>query len=97
MSEKCWHETRKTNILEIFSAGGDPFLTGEVAFEMIQGIQSQGVQACAKHLINKFGLYPSLTGSGADTLLQRAGTFPHEQLLECGRQVSEIWCRPRIH
>ncbi|RDX56004.1 beta-glucosidase [Lentinus brumalis] len=33
-------------------AGGDPFLTGEVAYELISGIQSQGVQACAKHLIN---------------------------------------------
>ncbi|KAI9057104.1 glycoside hydrolase family 3 protein [Trametes sanguinea] len=33
-------------------AGGDPYLTGELAFEAIQGVQSQGVQACAKHFIN---------------------------------------------
>ncbi|KIP12630.1 glycoside hydrolase family 3 protein [Phlebiopsis gigantea 11061_1 CR5-6] len=32
--------------------GGDPFLTGEVAYETITGIQSSGVQACAKHYIN---------------------------------------------
>ncbi|KAH8100570.1 beta-glucosidase [Cristinia sonorae] len=32
--------------------GGDPFLSGEVAFETINGIQSSGVQACAKHYIN---------------------------------------------
>ncbi|KAK7694472.1 hypothetical protein QCA50_001658 [Cerrena zonata] len=32
--------------------GGDPFLSGEVAFETITGIQSSGVQACAKHYIN---------------------------------------------
>ena len=34
--------------------GGDPFLSGEVAFETITGIQSSGVQACAKHYINKY-------------------------------------------
>ncbi|EMD41674.1 glycoside hydrolase family 3 protein [Gelatoporia subvermispora B] len=32
--------------------GGDPYLSGEVAFETIQGVQSAGVQACAKHYIN---------------------------------------------
>ncbi|KXN89831.1 putative beta-glucosidase L, partial [Leucoagaricus sp. SymC.cos] len=34
------------------SFGGDPYLSGESAFETIMGIQSQGVQACAKHYIN---------------------------------------------
>lgn len=37
-----------------FSGGGDPFLSGELAFETITGIQSAGVQACAKHYINKY-------------------------------------------
>ncbi|KAK7058250.1 hypothetical protein VNI00_001881 [Paramarasmius palmivorus] len=32
--------------------GGDPYLQGEGAFETITGIQSAGVQACAKHYIN---------------------------------------------
>ncbi|KAF7336426.1 Glycoside hydrolase family 3 protein [Mycena sanguinolenta] len=32
--------------------GGDPFLSGECAFETITGMQSQGVQATAKHLVN---------------------------------------------
>ncbi|EJD55142.1 hypothetical protein AURDEDRAFT_140808 [Auricularia subglabra TFB-10046 SS5] len=32
--------------------GADPYLSGEAAFETIQGIQSQGVQANAKHYIN---------------------------------------------
>lgn len=32
--------------------GADPFLSGEVAFETVTGIQSSGVQACAKHYIN---------------------------------------------
>ncbi|KAF8078406.1 beta-glucosidase, partial [Lyophyllum atratum] len=32
--------------------GGDPYLSGEAAFQVITGIQSQGVQATAKHYIN---------------------------------------------
>ncbi|KAF8166141.1 glycoside hydrolase family 3 protein [Mycena galopus ATCC 62051] len=32
--------------------GGDPYLSGEGAFETITGIQSSGVQATAKHFIN---------------------------------------------
>ena len=35
------------------SFGGDPFLTGEGAYETIMGIQSNGVPARAKHYINK--------------------------------------------
>lgn len=32
--------------------GADPFLSGEAAYETVTGIQSAGVQACAKHYIN---------------------------------------------
>ncbi|KAK0435930.1 glycoside hydrolase family 3 protein [Desarmillaria tabescens] len=32
-------------------AGPDPYLSGEFAYETIVGIQSMGVQACAKHFI----------------------------------------------
>ena len=33
--------------------GADPFLAGEVAYETVLGMQSGGVQATAKHFINK--------------------------------------------
>ncbi|CAG7851315.1 Probable beta-glucosidase L; AltName: Full=Beta-D-glucoside glucohydrolase L; AltName: Full=Cellobiase L; AltName: Full=Gentiobiase L; Flags: Precursor [Serendipita indica DSM 11827] len=32
--------------------GADPWLAGEAAYETIVGMQSQGVQACAKHYLN---------------------------------------------
>ena len=34
--------------------GGDPFLSGEAAYETILGMQQGGVQACAKHFIDKY-------------------------------------------
>ena len=34
--------------------GADPFLAGEAAYETILGMQGSGVQACAKHYINKY-------------------------------------------
>lgn len=33
--------------------GADPFLSGEAAYETILGLQAGGVQATAKHFINK--------------------------------------------
>ncbi|KAF8308382.1 beta-glucosidase [Clavulina sp. PMI_390] len=32
--------------------GADPYLSGEAAYQTVTGIQSNGVQACAKHYIN---------------------------------------------
>ncbi|KAK0499589.1 glycoside hydrolase family 3 protein [Armillaria luteobubalina] len=39
------------NAVLISSAGPDPYLNGEFAYETIVGVQSVGVQACAKHFI----------------------------------------------
>ncbi len=45
--------------LQSLRFGADPYLSGEAAFETVQGMQSAGVQACAKHYINKFVSPPS--------------------------------------
>ena len=37
--------------------GADPYLAGEAAYETILGMQEAGVQACAKHFINKCVLW----------------------------------------
>ena len=34
--------------------GGDPFLTGEAAYETVLGLQEGGIIACAKHLVGKY-------------------------------------------
>ena len=60
--------------------GADPYLTGEAAYETILGMQMGGVQACAKHFINKHVflrsglLLPLITSCGP---LQRARTLSH--------------------
>jgi hypothetical protein len=57
--------------------GADPFLTGESAYETILGLQNGGVQATAKHFINKFvfcraclHLYSSVLVSRSTSALQ---------------------------
>ena len=37
--------------------GADPYLAGEAAYETILGMQQGGVQACAKHFVNKYAIY----------------------------------------
>jgi hypothetical protein len=39
------------SLYSLLHSGADPYLTGEAAYETILGIQSQGVQACAKHYV----------------------------------------------
>jgi len=34
--------------------GADPYLAAESAYETVLGLQQGGVQACAKHLVNKY-------------------------------------------
>jgi hypothetical protein len=53
MGEVCWLSLLlNIPLLTVtISFGPDPYLNGEGAFETITGIQSVGVQACAKHLL----------------------------------------------
>ena len=57
------------------SFGADPYLTGESAYETVLGVQQAGVQACAKHYINKCVCEYSLGWGPLLTVktLQRAG------------------------
>lgn len=48
--------------------GADPFLTGEAAYETILGMQQGGVQACAKHFINKCVGVSSFSRCGPDKI-----------------------------
>lgn len=75
--------------------GADPFLSGEAAYETILGMQEGGVQACAKHLINKYVLRRWIPGVGLLTCPQRAGAFPHTRELGCGRpHAARNLCAP---
>ncbi|EJD54489.1 glycoside hydrolase family 3 protein [Auricularia subglabra TFB-10046 SS5] len=43
--------------------GADPFLSGEAAYETVLGMQSAGVQACAKHYLNNEQEYARFSSS----------------------------------
>ncbi|GLB42493.1 putative glycoside hydrolase family 3 protein [Lyophyllum shimeji] len=74
------------------SFGPDPYLNGEGAFETITGVQSVGVQACAKHLIanNQEHWRYGLTANIDDRTLNEIYWYPFLRSIEAG--VASVMC-----
>ncbi|KAI0321103.1 glycoside hydrolase family 3 protein [Amylostereum chailletii] len=59
--------------------GGDPYLSGEGAYETITGVQSVGVQACAKHFINnEQEHFRETSSSNVDDRAVRSSSHPYD-------------------
>ncbi|KAF9460178.1 glycoside hydrolase family 3 protein [Collybia nuda] len=74
------------------SFGPDPYLTGEASFETITGVQSVGVQACAKHLIanNQEHWRYGLSANVDERTLREVYWAPFERSVEAG--VASVMC-----
>jgi beta-glucosidase-like glycosyl hydrolase len=74
-----------------FSFGPDPYLNGEGAFETITGVQSVGVQACAKHLVanNQEHWRYGLTANADDRTFNEIYLYPFLRSIE----VCQHWFR----
>jgi beta-glucosidase len=72
--------------------GGDPYLNGESAYNTIRGLQSQGVQACAKHLVgNEQEHFRSSSSSNIDERTLRE-VYLHPFLRSIQANVSSMMC-----
>ncbi|KAG6861072.1 hypothetical protein C0995_004170 [Termitomyces sp. Mi166 len=74
------------------SFGPDPYLNGEGAFQTITGVQSVGVQACAKHLIanNQEHWRYGLSANVDDRTLVEIYWYPFLRSIEAG--VASVIC-----
>ncbi|KAF5378894.1 hypothetical protein D9615_006860 [Tricholomella constricta] len=74
------------------SFGPDPYMNGEGAFETITGVQSVGVQACAKHLIanNQEHWRYGLSANVDDRTLNEIYWYPFLRSIEAG--VASVMC-----
>ncbi|KAG6883483.1 hypothetical protein C0993_005919 [Termitomyces sp. T159_Od127] len=74
------------------SFGPDPYLNGEGAFQTITGVQSVGVQACAKHLIanNQEHWRYGLSANVDDRTLSEIYWYPFLRSIEAG--VTSVMC-----
>ncbi|KAH0583304.1 putative beta-glucosidase L [Termitomyces sp. J132] len=74
------------------SFGPDPYLNGEGAFQTITGVQSVGVQACAKHLIanNQEHNRYRLNANVDDRTLAEIYWYPFLRSIEAG--VASVMC-----
>ncbi|KAF5324603.1 hypothetical protein D9611_004153 [Ephemerocybe angulata] len=72
--------------------GPDPYLTGEAGYETVIGVQSVGVQACAKHLIanNQEHWRYGYTSNVDDRTLQELYYYPFIRTIEAG--VTSVMC-----
>ncbi|KAF8908321.1 glycoside hydrolase family 3 protein [Mucidula mucida] len=74
------------------SSGPDPYLTGEAAYETIVGVQSVGVQACAKHYLAnnqehwRYGLSADLD----DRTIRELYAWPFKRSIDAG--VTSVMC-----
>ncbi|KAA1468627.1 glycoside hydrolase family 3 protein [Dentipellis sp. KUC8613] len=72
--------------------GGDPYLSGEGAYETIRGIQSQGVQAVAKHLINNEQEHSRTSSSSNIDDRQQHELYLHPFLRSVQANVAAVMC-----
>ncbi|EIW74805.1 glycoside hydrolase family 3 protein [Coniophora puteana RWD-64-598 SS2] len=72
--------------------GADPYLTGESAYETILGMQSSGVQACAKHFIdNEQEHFRTQVSSNVDDRTQHE-LYAHPFLRSVMAGVASVMC-----
>ncbi|KAK0525590.1 hypothetical protein OC834_005114 [Tilletia horrida] len=73
-------------------AGADPYLAGEVAFQTVQGIQSQGVQSTAKHfLFNDQEHFRNFYSANVDARTTRE-IYAHPFLRAIQAGVASVMC-----
>ncbi|KAK0233415.1 glycoside hydrolase family 3 protein [Armillaria fumosa] len=72
--------------------GGDPFLSGEGAYETVMGVQSTGVQATAKHYINnEQEHFRDASSSDVDDRTQHE-IYAHPFLRSVQANVASVMC-----
>ncbi|CAL1696170.1 unnamed protein product [Somion occarium] len=72
--------------------GADPYLSGEGAFETTTGIQSQGVQATAKHFINNEQEHSRMTSSSNVDDRTQHEVYLHPFLRSIQANVAAVMC-----
>jgi beta-glucosidase-like glycosyl hydrolase len=72
--------------------GADPYLTGESAYETILGMQSSGVQACAKHFINNEQEHKRTTTSSDVSSRTQHEIYAHPFLRSVQAGVASVMC-----
>ncbi|KAJ7578614.1 glycoside hydrolase family 3 protein [Mycena floridula] len=74
------------------SFGPDPYLSGEAAYETVTGVQSVGVQACAKHFIlnNQEHWRYGLSAIADDRTMHETYFYPFLRAIEAG--VTSVMC-----